>query len=272
MKRILFLLCVAMPATVSTVLGQIPMATATATLGSFSGTYTFHLGQLRGYTLEYNLTGQQVGFCNGSVPAGYFCQENYTFDLLEGRIVADGAGHITSGSFAITPDPNSYECSPNNHPTIPCPVVVPAGDPYSMTAAYNVGAAVDFTAGAVTRTFQAVRKNTGKPPNWTTTAGAANICTYNNLNTCYWTQIPVSQTAKNNNISGTLVGSYTIQANASGVMTVTPSCGTCGAGSVEFSIILPPVSQIGQTVSLIGISQLGRNQKNQSVGSAVRIQ
>jgi hypothetical protein len=250
---------------------QAPMAaTPAATLASFSGTYTFQMVQLKDYSIETNMAGQQVGFCNGSV-AGYGCWDTQTFDLLAGSIVADGAGHITSGNYTQTRDPNSYKCNPKNSPTSPCPVIVPSGHNYSTTTSYPVGYTVDFTVGSQTRTFQAVQKNVGKPPNWSVSNYAGNICSYNgsNLNTCYWTQIPSSLTSDNSgNSTGTITGTYTIQASGAGVMTLKPTnCGDCG--TVQLAFTVSPTSQVGQTISLSGVPVLGDS--NSSVGSGVRV-
>lgn len=272
MKRILMFPMIAILAMATSALAQIPMATTpTANLASFSGTYTFEMAQLKGYSPMYSMNGQQVGFCNnGMMPIGYNCYDSYTFDLLAGTLVSDGAGHITSGSYSQTRDPNSYKCGPKNSPTTPCPVVVPSGNAYSSTTTYNPGATVDYTVNGTKRTFQAVRKNVGKAPNWVTSTTQANICNNNpnNLSTCFWTQVSNSLTAADSDSSGTLVGTYTMQANGSGVLTLTPSnCNGCG--SAQFGIVLSPVSQVGQTVGLVGMSQLGNS--NRDVGTAIRI-
>jgi hypothetical protein len=259
---------IAITVTTAAALAQVPMTTATANLASFTGTYTFQMAQLKDYSVESNMKGQQVGFCNGNGPVGYNCWDYYTFDLLVGTLVSDGAGHITSGTFSSTRDPNSYQCSPKQNPTSPCPVIVPSGKAYSATTAYNVGAVVDYTSNGTTRTFQAVQKSTGKTPNWNNTTTVGNICTYNNLSTCFWTQIPASLTASDSDSTGTITGTYTIQSNGSGVLTLTPSnCNDCG--QAKFAINMSPASQVGQTVGLVGMSQLGNH--NRDVGTAVRI-
>jgi hypothetical protein len=263
MKRTILLLFFATLVTV-------PSIRAQASLASLHGTYTFQMIQLDDYSIESNMNGQQVGFCSGPNPAGYGCWNSYTFDTMAGSLVADGAGHISSGTYTITRDPNSYQCNPKNNPTKPCPVIVPSGHTYSTSTAYSVGATVDFTVGNVTRTFQAVRAGTGKPPNWGNNANAVNICSNNNgnLNTCYWTQIPESLTNGTNSGTGTLTGTYTIQANGSGVMTLTPT--NCdGCGTVQLIFVVSPTSQVGQSITLSGLSKLGNS--NNMTGSGVRI-
>ncbi|MFZ0394568.1 MAG: hypothetical protein WCF17_05915 [Terracidiphilus sp.] len=244
-------------------------AAPAATLASLSGTYTIQAVSLDDYSVMQNMYGQQVGFCyNGSTPISYGCWDTYTFDTYTFSVVSNGAGAITSGTYTQTSDPNSYECNPKDSPTTPCPVIVPSTNTYSSTEAYKIGATVNFKVSTVTRTFQAVRANTGKPPNWSVSAAAGNICTGNNPATCYWTQITHSLTGENDSGSGTLKGTYTITASGLGTVTVTPSnCNGCG--TVEFSIIVPPVSQVGQSISIMGINKLGN--KNNMTGSGVRV-
>src|ERR1700737_510807 len=94
-------------------------ATAQATNASLNGTYTFEVGSPDNYTVQANMFGQQVGFCNGSpIPFGYFCFSNLAQEVISGTLIADGAGNIISGSnFTFTADPNRYQCSPKNNPT-----------------------------------------------------------------------------------------------------------------------------------------------------------
>lgn len=260
--------------TVVAILAIVPSLRAQATLASLDGTYTFLVSNLGDYSPEYNWTGQQVGFCNGLEPVGYNCGYNITFGLITGTIVADGKGNITSGTFTQANDPNSYECNPKDNPTTPCPVKVPSDNPYSSTEAYKVGAVVDFTVGSTTRTYQAVRANTGKPPNWTATADNPYICTYNNMNTCDWDQLPSSQTNGDGaGTTGTFTGTYTINPNGSGVMTVTLKATDCTGGNCtetsKFAIVVSPTSTVGQSVHVSGESVLGNH--NKCVGGATRI-
>jgi hypothetical protein len=224
------------------------------------------MSQLNNYSIERNMNGRQVGFCNGTTVMNYGCNESYTFDLLMGSLVADGAGHITSGTYAVTRDPNSYKCSFKNNPTSPCPVIVPSGHTYSATTAYGVGATVDVAVGTATKTYQAVKGSTGKPPSF-----ANYVCSYNpnNLSTCLWVEIPASLTnGDNSNSSGTMTGTYTIQGSGAGVITLTPTnCDGCGTVKLQFTAA--PVSVIGQSISLSGISLLGNS--DTSVGSGVRV-
>jgi hypothetical protein len=120
MRRISDLAVIACIGTILSVRAQVPMATSAATLASLSGTYTFQMVQLDDYSVESNMKGQQVGFCNGSV-AGYNCWNAETFDLLTGTLVADGAGHITSGNYTMTMDPKQLQVQPQeqSHPPVP---------------------------------------------------------------------------------------------------------------------------------------------------------
>lgn len=270
MRKTLLPLVLALFAVVSCAHAQIrvsPIVNSTGNPAWFTGSYTFQMVSLKDYSVETNQNGQQVGFCNGAV-VGYYCWNAETFSLLQGTLVSDGAGHILSGTYTETRDPNSYECDPENQPTAPCPVVVPAGNPYVATKAYGVGATIDYTVNGVTETFQAVRSSTGKTPDWTQSSTVGNICNYQNLSTCYWTQIPASLTNTNSGNTGTLTGTYSIQANGAGVMTLTPSnCGNCG--SVQIAFTVAPAGGIGQLISLAGISQLSNS--NPQIGTAVRV-
>jgi hypothetical protein len=267
MKRLVFLVVFTLLATASCVAQFANPAVTTPTLASFNGTYAWQAASLTEYTIEWNMSGQQVGFCKGYV-AGYNCGDHPTFNLLAGSIVADGAGHLT-GTVTQTRDPNSYKCNPKENPTSPCPVIVPSGHVFSMTTAYKTGYTVDYTVGSVTRTFQAVRASTGKAPNWSTSTTSGNICTNNNLPSCYWTQIPQSLTSdKVNSGAMTISGTYTVSSNGSGVMTFTVAgCSDCGTVQLQFTV--SPVSAVGQTIAINGIDQLGND--NNMVGSGVRI-
>ena len=261
MRKSMLFACIA-------VLTMVAPAFAQDTLVSFKGTYTFQMVTLSNYFVEWNMNGQQVGFCNNAAVVGYTCVNYYTFDLLTGSLVADGAGHITSGTYSKTRDPNSYECNTQNNLLAPCPVVVPSGNVYSATKAYSVGALVDYTVGNVTKTYQAIRANTGKAPNWVAATAGTFICSYSNLNSCLWTQIPSSLTNGVAGNSGTVTGTYTVQANGLGVVTLTPTNCT-GCKNVQFAFLLSPTNQIGQTFNMSGLSVLGND--NSATGSGVRV-
>ena len=269
MRKLLFVSVVGCLFIVPSPEAQVEQPQTAATLASVTGTYIFQLAELRNYSIEYNWTGRQVGFCTNGIPVGYGCYDTWTYARTNGTIVFDGAGHITSGSFTNVKDPRSYKCNPSNQPTNPCPVLVPSGNVYSAATAYGVGQTVDFTAGTTTRTFQAVRNNTGKAPDWTNTTSAGNICNNANMNTCYWVQISQSLTnGTGTPNTGTFTGTYTINANGSGVITFTMA--NCqGSCSSQISFVAPPVGQVGQTVGLVGISTLADT--NDVSGTAVRI-
>lgn len=271
MRRIAVFFCAALFAAIPSATAQFATPETSASLSSLTGTYNFQLASLKEYSSEFNMNGQQVGFCDsGYLAVGYNCGDTYTFDMISGTIVADGAGHITSGTYLQTPDPNTYECDPNSNPTTPCPVVVPSGNAWSSTTAYSIGATVDYTVSGVTRTFQAVRKSTGKAPNWTTSAGQGNICSYNpnNTNTCIWTQIPGSLKGTDKSSTGTFTGTYTVNANGTGMITL-QAANCTGKCSIQFSLLVPAVIPVGQSVNMVGISILGDH--NRTVGSALRV-
>jgi len=267
MKRLILLIVFTLIATASGIAQFASPAVTTPTLASFIGTYSWQAANLNDYSVAYNLQGQQTGFCTDFV-IGYGCSQEHNFDLFAGTIVADGAGHLT-GTVTQTRDPNSYKCNPKQNPTSPCPAIVPSGHVFSATTAYKVGYTVDYTVGSVTRTFQAVRASTGKTPNWNTSSTAGNICSNSNLSTCFWTQIPRSLT--NDDGSPTTMnfsGTFTVSSTGSGVMTFTiPSCSNCGTVKLQFTV--SPVSAVGQTVPINGLSALGNS--NNMVGTAIRI-
>jgi hypothetical protein len=262
MTKFVSLVAIAMAAAV-------PCAVKAQSLASFKGTYTFQISSLDQYSPEYNMYGQQVGFCNsGNNPINYGCGSDITFDLIAGTVVADGAGHISSGSYTQTPDPNSYKCDTSSAVTSPCPVIVPSGHDFSDSVSYKIGNTVDYKIGSTTRTYQAVKANTARPPNWGITNNQY-ICNGNNSSTCFWTQVGQSLTnSEDKPSSGSLVGSYTVDSNGSGVLTLTPSgCSDCG--SIQFAIVVSPTSQVGQTVALSGLGQVGNS--NRAVGTAIRV-
>lgn len=261
MRRIVSLVAIAIAVAVPS------MLTAQVTNASLKGTYTWQVSTLDAYSPAFNWSGQQVGFCVNDNPFNYNCGYNVTFDLVTGTIVADGAGHVT-GTFDQTADPNSYECESKNNPTDPCPVIVPSGKDWSATISYSVGNTVDFAIGKTTRTYQAVKANTDRPPNWGIPNNAY-ICNGNsNSATCIWVQVYASLTNPNGNSSGTVRGTYTVSGNGSGTMTLIPT-GCDGCSSITFAIIVPPTDQVGQVVPLSAKSELGN--ENKAVGAAVRV-
>ena len=231
---------------------------------TFSGTYTFLFGSVSGFTVQQNMFGQQVGFCNGSqLPFGYSCNQQLGQDLITGTLVADGKGKIAVGStFVFTRDPNAYQCSSRYNATPDCPYKVPSGIAWSSSANYVVGDEVDFTVSGKLLTFQAVKKNTNVPPNTSTCTSSVQPPN------CAWDQLYASATGKGSS-SGTLTGTYTVQSNGSGVLTVTPSSGNNGK-SVSFAMVVPTAPlAVGQVVPIVGLSTLG-NESGAS-GAAVRV-
>lgn len=235
---------------------------AQVTNASLSGTYTFQLGGPTGYTIQYNMFNQQVGFCpmgTYKLPFGYYCYFLPTAtDTIAGTLVADGNGNIVTGSsFTITFDPQEYQCAKSAKPVAGCPYKVPSGKVWSSTTTYAVGAVVDYTVNSTVLTFQAVKGNTNIPP-------SASLCSATvKPPNCTWDQLYQSATSgvsptKNETFTGT----YTLQSNGSGVMQV-----STGA---SFSLVVQPAPlAVGQVVAIQGISAI--NNENSSAGMAVRV-
>jgi len=239
---------------------------AQVTNASVSGTYTFQLGSADGYTVQFNMFGQQVGFCpSGSkLPFGYSCYFNPTAeDLTTGTLVADGKGNIVSGSsFTNTFDPQEYQCAKKANPVGVCPYKVPSGTVWSSTTRYVVGALVDYTVSGRVLTFQAVKTNTDIAPSSSTCT--ATVQPPN----CNWDQ--VYQSAASGVVStktDTLTGTYTTQSNGSGVMQITP---TGAKTSSSFAILVQPTPlAVGQVIAVQGMSLI--NNENNATGMAVRV-
>lgn len=232
---------------------------------TFSGTYTFLFGSLDGFTIQRNMFGQQVGFCTGStqLPFGYSCNQGQLGqDVITGTLVADGKGKIINGSsYVVTADPNAYQCSTRFNATPDCPYKVPSGIAWSSSVSYVVGDEVDFTVNGKLLTFQAVKVNKNVPPN--TSTCTATVQPPN----CAWDQLYVSATGKGSS-SGTLTGTYTVQSNASAVLSVIPSGN--GGKSVSFAMIVPTTPlAVGQVVPVVGMPTLAN--ESSINGTAVRI-
>lgn len=240
---------------------------AQVTNASFSGTYTFQIGSPAGYTVQFNMFNQQVGFCPSAsykLPFGYYCYFNPTAtDLTTGTLVADGKGNIISGSsFTTTYDPQEYQCAKKSNPVAVCPYKVPSGTVWSSATAYVVGALVDYTVNGKVLTYQAVKNNTNIAP--TSSTCTATVKPPN----CNWDQVYQSAASGvSSTTTDTMTGTYTTQSNGSGVMQVTPT-GTTSTSS--FSILVQPVPlAVGQVVAVQGISSI--NNENSATGSAVRV-
>ena len=235
---------------------------AQVTNASLSGTYTFQIGGPSGYTVQYNMFNQQVGFCPSApykLPFGYYCYFNPTAtDITTGTLVADGNGNITTGSsFTTTHDPQEYQCAKNANPVGVCPYKVPSGNVWSSTTAYVVGALVDYTVNSKVLTFQAVKNNTNIAPNSSTCT--ATVRPPN----CNWDQVYQSAASGvSSTKTGTFTGTYNMQSNGSGVVQLS-------TGS-SFSILVQPAPlAVGQVVALQGLSAI--NNENSSTGMAVRV-
>ncbi len=240
---------------------------AQVTNASLSGTYTFQIGSAAGYTVQFNMFNQQVGFCPSApykLPFGYYCSFNPTAsDLTTGTVVADGKGNIVSGSnFTNTYDPQEYQCAKKANPVAVCPYTVPSGDVWNSTTAYVVGALVDETVNGKVLTFQAVKNNTGIAPTSSTCTATVKPPK------CNWDQVYQSAASGvSPTKTDTMTGTYTTQSNGSGVMQVTPT-GTTNSSS--FSILVQPAPlAVGQVVALQGMPLI--NNENTATGTAVRV-
>jgi hypothetical protein len=240
---------------------------AQVTNASLSGTYTFQIGSADGYNVQFNMFGQQVGFCPSAtykLPFGYYCYFNPTAtDLTTGTVVADGNGNIVSGSsFTNTYDPQEYQCAKKSNPVSVCPYKVPSGKVWSSTTAYVVGALVDYTVNSTVLTFQAVMNNTSVSP--TSSTCTATVKPPN----CTWDQVYKSAASGvSPTKTDTMTGTYTTQSNGSGVMKVTATGAT---STSSFSILVQPAPlAVGQVVALQGMSLI--NNENSATGTAVRV-
>jgi hypothetical protein len=240
---------------------------AQVTNSSVSGTYTFQLGSADGYNVQFNMFGQQVGFCpSGSykLPFGYYCYFNPTAsDLTTGTLVADGKGNIVSGSsFTNTFDPQEYQCAKKSNPVGVCPYKVPSGKVWSSTTAYVIGTLVDYTVSGKVLTFQAVKNSTNVSPSSSTCTATVKPpnCNWDQVYQSAASGVPSTKT-------DTMTGTYTTQSNGSGVMQITPTGAT---SSSNFSILVQPAPlAVGQVVALQGMSFI--NNENSSTGTAVRV-
>jgi len=235
---------------------------AQVTNASLSGTYTYQIGGPAGYTVQYNMFNQQVGFCPSTsykLPFGYYCYFVPTAtDMTTGTVVADGNGNIITGSsFTTTHDPQEYQCAKNAKPVGVCPYKVPSGKVWNGTTAYVVGALVDYAVNSTVLTFQAVKTNTNVAPSSSTCS--ATVKPPN----CDWDQVYQSAgSGVSASKTGTMTGTYTTQSNGSGVMQL-----STGA---SFSLVVQPAPlAVGQVVALQGISAI--NNENSSAGIAVRV-
>ena len=239
---------------------------AQVTNASLSGTYTFQIGSQDGYTVQFNMFNQQVGFCPSAsykLPFGYYCSFNPTAsDLTTGTLVADGKGNIVSGSFTNTYDPQEYQCAKKSNAVGVCPYKVPSGNVWNGTTAYVVGALVDYTVSGKVLTFQAVKNNTNISPSSSTCTATVKPPS------CNWDQVYQSAASGvSSTKTDTMTGTYTTQSNGSGVMRMTPTGAT---SSSSFSILLQPAPlAVGQVVALQGISLI--NNENSATGTAVRV-
>jgi len=246
------------------------VAGAQATNASLTGTYTFVIGSGADYSVQYNMFGQEVGFCEGSgqIPYGYWCQDSSKGqDVITGTLVADGNGNIISGSnYTVTTDPNKYQCSPEYNSAPDCPYQVPAGTLWSNSTSYVVGDEIDYVVNGKTLTYQAVKNSTDVTPSGT------NVCTaktaVKNPVGCTWDELYQSANGSTDGGSGTLAGTYSVQSNGLATLQLTPSGGK--NQSVVFTMVVPAVSAVGQEVPLVAAPQLGN--ENRGGGTAVRIQ
>lgn len=245
-------------------------ALAQATDADLSGTYTLVYGSVDSFAIQINtFNGQQVGFCPGSVtprqiPYGYTCPSVASQDVTTGTVIADGKGNIVAGStFVLTLDPNESNCSPQYKPERDCPYKVPSGVAWNNTTTYLVGDEVDFTVNGKVLTFQAVAKNTNVPPGTSTCSGGVQPPN------CNWVQLIVSAASGRVNFSGTMTGTYTVQANGAGVMQLILVSGAI-TKKVSLAFVVPTAPlAIGQEIPVVGIPVLGNGTHGNGV--AVRV-
>jgi hypothetical protein len=244
-------------------------AVAQATNAALSGTYTMVYGSVDNITIQSNMFGQQVGFCSNAsgqipfnaIPFDYGCPSVTEQTVTTATFIADGKGNITGGTYVLTPDPNSYQCTYNKAPD--CPYKVPAGISWNSTTKYVVGDEVDEMVNGKMLTFQAVKNNTNLPPSLST-------CNQNTWPNCDWVQLHVNATGKNVSGSGTLSGTYNVQSNGSAVMQVTAMSGTKKL-QLSYAFVVPTAPlAVGQEVPIVGMSTLGTF--NHGTGVAVRTQ
>jgi hypothetical protein len=233
---------------------------------TFSGTYTYVVGDVVLLTIQTNMFGQEVGFCqSGNLPYGYSCfQPSLGQAVITGSVVADGKGNITTGSnYVLTFDVNSQKCSSKFNAAPDCPYKVPSGIAWSSTASYVVGDEVDFTVAGKVLTFQAVKSNMNVPPNTSTCSS-----TVTNPPNCDWDQLYVSALGQPNS-NGTITGTYAVQANGSAVSKLNLVSAAGKASSLSFAMVVPtsPLA-VGQEVPLVLMPLLGGGIRG--VGTAVR--
>jgi hypothetical protein len=132
---------------------------------------------------------------------------------------------------------------------------------------YVVGDEVDLkNSASKLLTYQAVQNNIGVTPGID-----SRTCYFNTNNNpppvCTWVEVYNSATGNNNSKSGTLTGKYTVQANGSGVLQVTPS-GQNGSASLAMVVPIAPLA-VGQVVPLLSLPTLGNG--GSGSGAAVRV-
>ena len=232
-------------------------------------------GELSPYEIQVNSGGRQVGFCvnPGQLPYRYSCVTVDGQDLYTGKIIANGAGALTTGTSGTTvtetPDVNEYTCSPKFSAFSTCPYAVPSGNVWTSSTSYAVGAVVDYNG----QTFQAAVANSDKAPVLITNGSnpqVGNACASNTyLNAgkqpvCTWVQLYHSASGNNNTGTITLsAGTYKIQSNGIGVLSITNVGDT---HSTNFMLAVPPLAA-GQQIQVFGQPTI----TNQITGTGVLI-
>jgi len=247
-----------------------PEALTTPYDAAFKGTYTVGLASTDLYWVLNNMNNQQVGFATGEqTPYNYSSNVEMGQSFFTGTIVADGAGHITSGTFSLTADPNEVQCSPKNNPAPDCPYTVPSGKAWSGSVSYVIGDVVDYDG----HTYQAVAANEDALPMPVTIVSntqKGNACANNSSGAngplkCTWVVLYGSATGDDKSGKGTLTGTYSVLANGTGTMTTTLSMGG-SAKTLEFVILVPP-NAAGQEIHILAQPTLG----NKFAGTGVAI-
>jgi hypothetical protein len=237
---------------------------AQVTNASFTGTYTVVFQSPIEYFVQFNMFGQQVGFCTGAtgqLPAGYFCSgRQQGQNVVTGTLISNGAGSIITGSSLVfTTDPNAYQCSAAFAATPNCPYLVPAGVIWGSAVSYAVGNEVDVQVTSTSKlTYQAVKNSVNVYP-------PTHLCT-NSIQppNCSWVQLFQSATGKNKSSTSATTGTYALQSNGSGVMKLT----IAKQGTPSLAMVVPstPVG-VGQEVPLVGVPVLA----NETRGSGVLV-
>ncbi len=258
---------------------QTPDAITSPYNAALKGTYTFAISSVDLYWVLVNQSNLEVGFCRNisQMPYGYGCNgPEVGQDVITGSFIADGTGKITSGTLTYVADPSSYECGGNYTAAPVCPYKVPAGTTWSSGTNYAVGDEVDWEVNGVTHTYQAAKANVDKSPVLVVNGSnpqVGNACANGSYLSngqspnCTWILLYSSAAGKNNGGSGTFTGTYAIQSNGLGTMTMNVDLGSKEVTGLEVRLLVP-LHLAGQEVVMIGQPTLSKNSMT-GTGTAV---